>query len=337
MRPEGGRAGQDTPTYLAKPAEDAPAAANAATGPRGWDLPPKRNRQTMISIRLPITVLAAAAMIAAAQPATAGSPPRPTPSMRAIVDQTSLVLEGDVTDVSFTYDEVDGPRTLTELSNVVVHLGDRSAVSGVVRLRSFGGPLPDGRRVDEMHTPTFAYGKRYLVFLRNTDWTLSPVVGGMALRVEEVAGKPVLVTAGGATVAGVGEAGLVLGAHIFEPLPAGVEPGYQPSIAPWVTRATVERALGARELVAALSSFSIHAGVEVSGGFSPDPVAYGPRWNHVPTAPGVPDVPDVDREPARPDVFEADAEAILACFEEETPGEDSNPEDVLMCVEGASR
>ena len=88
----------------------------------------------------------------------------------------AAVVEGHVEDVSHRYDDIEGPRTVATLSRLVVHLGSLGAVAPPsVEIRSFGGPLPDGREVLATHVPALLPGKRYLVFLRNTEWTLSPV------------------------------------------------------------------------------------------------------------------------------------------------------------------
>ena len=50
-------------------------------------------------------------------------------------------------------------------------------------LRQVGGMREDGRQLVFSNVVPLREGERYLLFLRNTSWNMSPVVGGMALRV----------------------------------------------------------------------------------------------------------------------------------------------------------
>ena len=55
--------------------------------------------------------------------------------------------------------------------------------------------------------PTLALDSDYVVFLRNTDWTLSPVVGNLVFRVETIGGREMLIDPGGHAVTGWGPEG----------------------------------------------------------------------------------------------------------------------------------
>ena len=86
----------------------------------------------------------------------------------------------------------------------------------VAEIRQFGGLLPDGRMVVASELPVFVEGKEYVLFLRNTKWNVSPVVGDLALRVEAVEGNEVLVNSDGQAITGIGSAGLTVGPALFE-------------------------------------------------------------------------------------------------------------------------
>lgn len=206
--------------------------------------------------------------------------PRATDSMRSILSQTAAVVEGTVTEVRFEYDEKRGPRTITALSDLRIHLGAVGSESpSQVLLDSFGGKLPNGKMLREAHVPTFGRGQTVLVFLRNTEWFFSPVVGRMAFRVETVAGKRLLITGAGAVVTGVDRTGPRMGALL---LPLNPDGTWLKSVSPEVTSKTVASALGPEELVAAVREFSNETRVAVGGSLSPVPVSNRPRWNVFP-------------------------------------------------------
>ncbi|WP_404363757.1 hypothetical protein ACIHQR_26855 [Corallococcus coralloides] len=140
-------------------------------------------------------------------------PPRAVDSLLGLFDQTASVVEGEVTDVRGEYSPRTGPWTVVTLGNVRAHLG---AAPRELRLKQAGGLLPDGRQLVVSHVPRFVRGARYVVFLRNTGWSLSPVLDEHAFRVEPVAGREVLVGAEGGLVAGLGPAGVRQTAPVFE-------------------------------------------------------------------------------------------------------------------------
>jgi hypothetical protein len=63
--------------------------------------------------------------------------------------------------------------------------------------------------------PVFVKGKQYVVFLRNTAWNVSPIVGSLALRVETVDGTEVLVNSDGQAVTQVSPRGVEVGPALF--------------------------------------------------------------------------------------------------------------------------
>src|SRR5262249_8015185 len=75
-------------------------------------------------------------------------------------------------------------------------------------LRDIGGPLPNGVFVGVTELPRYVLGGDYVLVLRNTDWRYSAVIGDLAFRAENVAGKEVLVNTDGLAASGVSELGI---------------------------------------------------------------------------------------------------------------------------------
>ena len=132
--------------------------------------------------------------------------PRAFESMHDILEQTAAVVEGEVSDIAFAFDDCAGPRTQVKVVNARSVLG--TPVESEIVLSLFGGPAPDGRWFRASEMPRFALGSRYLFFMRNTDWTFAPVIGEMAYRVETIAGRAVLVNGLGQAVTGLSESGI---------------------------------------------------------------------------------------------------------------------------------
>ena len=65
-----------------------------------------------------------------------------------------------------------------------------------------------GTYVEVSELPRYVLGGRYLLFLRNTDWRYSPVLGDDAYRFERIAGKETLVSTSGRAVTGLGADGI---------------------------------------------------------------------------------------------------------------------------------
>jgi len=249
-------------------------------------------------------------------------PPSPAGTLEAVLRQTAAVVEGHVEDVSYRHDDIEGPRTVATLSRLVVHLGSLGAVAPPsVEIRSFGGRLPDGREVLATHVPALLPGKRYLVFLRNTEWTLSPVAFGQAFRVETVASVPVLVDPQGRLVMGLGSAGTVPGPSLFaEPASGGLDPAAPERVATWIGADLARQALDASELVASLRAFAKARDAWPSGEFSPFPVIHGPSWSRLFVAQAAPE--------------EEDTGDALACFDEPGGDADVQEDELLVCTDG---
>lgn len=144
--------------------------------------------------------------------------PRAITDLASAVAQTSAVIEGSVREIHHEFSEEDGPWTRIVLGDVERHFGTAADKSGTIELRQFGGLLPNGRMMIAAELPVFVPGQRYLVFLRNTAWNVSPVVGGLALRIGSLDGTEVLVNTDGHAVLDVDQGGPRLGAAVFEPI-----------------------------------------------------------------------------------------------------------------------
>lgn len=134
--------------------------------------------------------------------------PRAFESVRDLLEQTAALVEGEVFEVGYSFDDCAGPRTRVHLREATSLLG--TTVPPELELKVFGGPLPNGLWAEASGAPRFALGSRYVVFLRNTDWTFAPVLGSHAYRREVIAGKPVLITQEGHAVTGFTEHGIAM-------------------------------------------------------------------------------------------------------------------------------
>lgn len=144
--------------------------------------------------------------------------------------QTATIFRGSLKSVQFTYDDCAGPRTNYVFSDSDSLLGDK--VQATVTLRVLGGPTPDGKWVGVSELPTLALDSEYVTFLRNTDWTFSPIVGSLVFRVETIAGREVLVDPNGRAVTGWGADGPLLSAAPVSEVVGTKLRGYKGSDAP---------------------------------------------------------------------------------------------------------
>jgi hypothetical protein len=123
----------------------------------------------------------------------------------ALVDSASII-EGRVADIRFTYHPVEGPRTVAILADVETHAGE--FLGSEVQIPTLGGPLPKGRTLFIPELPHFRKGSRYVIFLTASDWFYSPVVANYAFRVENIAGRELLVSQSGHPIVGVSSSGI---------------------------------------------------------------------------------------------------------------------------------
>ena len=133
-------------------------------------------------------------------------PARGFATTKDLLEQLHSVVEGTVEDIRFDMDDCWGPRTVLTLSNVRTVIGGAHPPS--MELYTFGGLLPDGSYVEVSELPLYVLGGRYLLFLRNTDWRYSPVIGDHAYRFERIAGKETLISTSGRGVTGFTDEGI---------------------------------------------------------------------------------------------------------------------------------
>jgi hypothetical protein len=209
-------------------------------------------------------------------PATARRPAAVT-DLASTINQTAAVVEGSVADIQYDYTEEDGPWTTVMLSNVRAHLGESAPF---VEIRQFGGPLPNGKTLVAAELPVFERGKRYVVFLRNTAWNVSPVVGDLSFRVDVAGGAEVLLNSDGLPVTAIGAEGIGLGASIADgPQQASTRAR---SLGLAIGR-TQERRLDRRALVQSLRASMAEHGLSVGGPFYDRPAGEF-KWRALPTA-----------------------------------------------------
>ena len=147
-------------------------------------------------------------------------PPAPLDTPTQMLAQTATIFRGKLKEIHFTYDPCGGPRTQYVF-------GDASPLAGAtigpsVTLKVLGGQTPTGTWVSVSELPQLALDSEYVVFLRNTDWTYSPIVSNLIFRQETVGGRQVLVDPDGHLVTGWNEDGPSLSAEAVSE-PVGLE------------------------------------------------------------------------------------------------------------------
>lgn len=145
--------------------------------------------------------------------------PQALVDLPSVIRQLNAIVQADLRDISTDYDRCAGPRTVLHLAGVRSLLGGPH--TDTMSLRVFGGPVPGGRYADISESPRYQVGRRYLLFLFNTDWRFSPVIGELAFRVEPVAGTEVLISPDGLGVTGVSPLGVETRTRILY-LPEGL-------------------------------------------------------------------------------------------------------------------
>jgi len=138
--------------------------------------------------------------------------PAPTDSSEQMLAQTATIFRGVLKDAKFTYDDCAGPRTNYVFSDSKSLVGTQ--VESQVTLKVLGGPTPNGTWVKVSKLPQLALDSEYVVFLRNTDWTFSPIVADLVFRCEMINGREVLVDPTGHAVTGWGDDGPLLSAGL---------------------------------------------------------------------------------------------------------------------------
>ncbi len=231
----------------------------------------------------------------AAAPSADAPVPRAAETLADILDQTSAVVLGQVSLVDYQYDDATGPWTVVTLSDVHALLGD--APGTTLTLRTRGGPLPDGRFLVIPELASFEDGGRYVVFLRNTSWSWSPVVKNFALRVVSDAGREVLASAEGVPLEGVGESGLLFTANRRFDVSSSSRVGFAEQKAQYsgglgprgaqtqASPLSTPPALTPSELVASLEAELSKRNASLHGTFYDEPRAQVGSWQHTAVAP----------------------------------------------------
>ena len=126
--------------------------------------------------------------------------------IESLIRQTSAIVRGKVTGISYSYDDCFGPRTIVSLSGVATLAG--TDVGDHISLSTFGGKMPNGKYVTASELPRYVEGATYVLFLFNRDWRFSPVIGDLAFREESIVGRKVLVDSDGFGISGIGKLGI---------------------------------------------------------------------------------------------------------------------------------
>jgi hypothetical protein len=227
------------------------------------------------------------------KPPADAAKPGPVENALGAVQQTAAVVEGTVQTLDPEFAEDTGPWTRVTLTGVVVHFGEAPAekLSFVRR----GGQYPDGRTLHLSHSPEFVRGAHYLVFLRNTSWNLTPVVGEYAFRFEKGEdGRELLIAPDGGVVVDFDADGPVVSAALFSPQDMNGSPPERLKEVP-LPRQTLD----SRTLLKSVQAFLAATGLKISGTFYDEPAT---RAKRLPVAlkPGDPPGPDSE-EPSQPD------------------------------------
>lgn len=124
--------------------------------------------------------------------------------------QTAAIVEGTVVAVENDYSDTTDAWTKITLSDLKTHRGSVStgAEPKTITILQRGGEAPGGVLVRVSHISNFTIGERYILFLRNTAWNMSPYVGA-PLRVAQADGKQFLVEPGQRPLVSVSSSQLV--------------------------------------------------------------------------------------------------------------------------------
>ncbi len=216
-------------------------------------------------------------LFAVAAPAVAQAP-RAVSDLRSLLEQTSCVVDAQVTDIVFGYDDRLGPRTTVQMNDIKPLVG--SCSYRTLSLPLLGGPTRDGKFMRASEVPRFSKGVRYVVFLRNTEWFFSPVHFHHVLRVDSLFGREVLVDNSGVAVRGIARSGLVRegrqlthqeneGGHLTPPRALAN-----------LTVDDLKLAITRSTLAARLQQYASLQGIAVGGTYRPEPQA-GRAWNRL--------------------------------------------------------
>lgn len=218
----------------------------------------------------------------------------PAVDVRSAVSQTAAIVEGFVTDIQYDYSEEQGPWTRVTLSKVRALSGEAPET---IEIRHFGGPLPKGALMVAAELPVFVRDREYIVFLRNTSWNVSPVVGDFAFRVDKVDDAEVVVNSDGQPVVQLSTRGIEFGPTVFDAFDTD---GSAPKAVTGSLRAIAYKPLDRATFATSLISTLDAQGLRATGRFIEKPTGEF-NWRRQlasasPLAPPPVDVPD-GREP----------------------------------------
>jgi hypothetical protein len=155
-------------------------------------------------------------------------PPGSYDTSDQILRQTGAIVRGTLEDVHFEFDKCGGPRTVYRFTDASSIVG--TAVNRELTVKALGGVLPNGNWLSVSTVPRLALDSEYVLFLRNTDWTFSPVLANMAYRREVVGGRELLVDALGRAVTGWGDGGATVSTAVISEPVGRQRHGYRRSV-----------------------------------------------------------------------------------------------------------
>ncbi len=204
-----------------------------------------------------------------------------TTGLDDILEHTSAIIEGDVKLLSHEYSEVEGPRTVYQVSGVSVHLSSPHAkIDSTFLLRVFGGPLPGGRSVAATHLAPLVDGKRHVLFLERDRWWASPVIYRYSFTVEDIGDRQVLVDHHGRLVTGISGGGAEAGPRVLSP-----NDELRPERGTFVDPSADDGSgLTVDDFVQRIREHAERNAISMSGVFSKSPAVFAASWSMIPAA-----------------------------------------------------
>ncbi len=201
-----------------------------------------------------------------------------SPAGRQLVDGAALV-EGTVGTITFSYDDVTGPRTNVHFFVDKLHEG--SIPASQLTLSVFGGYLPSGQFMTTSETPVFAEGQRCLLLLTNKSAFWSPIVPGYGFSIESVDGEDMLIGDEGRAVVSIGVLGPKFGSEALFQSPRF--DGFSFQRATRLAAAPSTRTLKTSEAVDAIRAVLRSDGVRLAGALGSTKPTWS-RWNETPVS-----------------------------------------------------
>jgi hypothetical protein len=141
------------------------------------------------------------------------------PLRAAELARVELIVRATATEVDPVgyYDPSGIPCTVVRMNVVEVIKG--GALTSTLEFCALGGIEPDGRVSLPIGAPSFNEGETYLLFLKPSAWTISPVVNWTlgVLREVQDGDREILVSADGSSVTDIDEDGIQVGKQVDKP------------------------------------------------------------------------------------------------------------------------